>query len=245
MQDNNSLKIARVTFKGMLNWHILSARALYARPFLYLGLSLFWLAVLVVAFLCGSHFQDYFWVASSMAVGISLVFPFTLASIAAAYKLDGAAVSTKLCASLWRGYSLRLIVVYVMLLLAVSLAVSYLQANWPEHWLAIKYTSEVIYLLLQLSILIALPANILLDGQIKPYHALSYALQAVVCNVLPIILFLAGMLVVLLLAIVSAQLLGHVLGKVAVVVYVIELWLLVTWISLSATIMAKQLLTRA
>ena len=80
----------------------------------------------------------------------------------------------------WQGTNLRLVIVYALLVLLVSLSCSYLLYLLPEYQAVLSYILEAALVLLQIIMLIAIPANISYQG--KPFHALAYGLRAFVCK---------------------------------------------------------------
>mgnify|MGYP000234542174 FL=1 len=109
----------------------------------------------------------------------------------------------------------------------------------PEYQAVLSYILEATLALLQIVMLIAIPANITYQG--KPFHALAYGLCAFGVNFIPCMLFLLIVFVILFAAIAVAKLVALLIGTWALIIYVLELWLFVTWLGLASAKMARDL----
>ncbi len=129
---------------------------------------------------------------------------------------------------IWESNSLRIIFIYLLLLLMVSLGGSLLYFQLPQFEVAINISMEIVLFILQILSFIVIPLNILTKGQVKPFHVFGYGLQILGKNILAIICLLMMMFVVLSMATTVTSLLAHFIGKFALAIYVIEVWSLLT-----------------
>ena len=112
----------------------------------------------------------------------------------------------------------------------------------PAFENSIGLTMEIALLVLQLVSLLAIPCNIATHGTIKPFKLLALGLRALLVNFIPCFVFLLIMLLAMFVAIVVAKLAAEIIGMWALIIYVIELWLFVTWFGLSAAFMARKIM---
>ncbi len=91
---------------------------------------------------------------------------------------------------------------------------------------------------MQILILIAIPANVFMQGLIKPFHALGYAVKTLLRNFLQFMVFFIciGLIFIVVLAI--AYWSSKLIGIWGIMIYILSVWVLLTWVNLSFSYMA-------
>jgi hypothetical protein len=242
MKNNQVLIVQRVKVSYFLRWIITGAASLWLNPWRLLLLSAACLSLFGLGLFAGSILQSNFVIVTIASLCLSLIFPLLLSCLAIAELKQSyhEELQFKLIfRQFWQGTNLRLVIVYALLVLLVSLSCSYLLYLLPEYQAVLSYILETILALLQIIMLIAIPANISYQG--KPFHALAYGLRAFGVNFIACMLFLLVVFVILFAAIAVAKLVALLIGTWALIIYVLELWLFVTWLGLASAKMARDL----
>ncbi len=242
VNNEQILIVRRVKISCFLRWISSGFMSLWLNPWRLLFLSAICLSLFGFGLLAGSILQSNFVIVTIASLCLSLIFPLLLSCLAIAeYKqsLHEDLSFKSIFSKFWQGTNLRLVFVYALLVLFVSLSCSYLLYLLPEYQAILSYILEVLLALLQIVMLIAIPANITYQG--KPFHALAYGLRAFGVNFLPCMLFLLMVFVILFAAIAVAKLVALLIGTWALIIYVLELWLFVTWLGLASAKMARDL----
>lgn len=242
MKNDQILIVQRVKFSAFLHWISAGAISLWLNPWRLLLLSAICLSLFGFGLLAGSVLQSNFVIVTIASLCLSLIFPLLLSCLAIAEYKQGLHEELQfklIFRAFWQGTNLRLVIVYALLVLLVSLSCSYLLYLLPEYQAVLSYILEIVLALLQIIMLIAIPANISYQG--KPFHALAYGLRAFGVNFIPCMLFLLIVFISLFAAIAVAKLAALLIGSWALIIYVLELWLFVTWLGLASAKMARDL----
>lgn len=239
-----SSPINKVKFFSFINWSYFGLLEFRKSPLKFMLISAVFLILFTIVFLLSSLYQGTFIYASSITFLLSLMFPTGFASLVIAYReYDevGKIEALKTFRKLITGHSLRLIIVYVLLLMLVSLGSGYLAFIFPASQKIADYTMEVILVFLQTLILIAIPVNLLIDRNLEPFHAMWFSAKALFINLIPCMLFMLSVFLILVILIMLAKFAGLWLGKIALLFYLFELWAFVIWLCLAAVGMTKSL----
>ncbi len=250
--------INKISFAALFSSLVSGLNLLKNSPVLYLGISALWMSIFAGLFFMGAKLPGniYIWVMFSLLLALiyPLIIGFTVATVKLKTSSSGADTATNgslehtaesrkrgslllslsgVCTVLLQGYTLRLIVNYLLLVVSISLATSYLEARYPVHLALINGISFLAFLVMQILLLIALPSNIMLDGAVKPFHALFYALKSLCLNFLQYLMLFLGLGLSFLLILALAYGCSKLIGAWAILIYIIGLWLLLTWVNLS------------
>lgn len=175
---------------------------------------------------------------------LSLIFPLSLQAIVLAYKEfeEGGQIHlSKLYAQVFSFNKLRVILVYVLLVLFCSFASNYLFSLIEVDSAILNYTFQCIFIVLQFIILLAVPLNIYSKSQFKPFHVLFLSLKGLLRNFIPCLTLIVSAFAILILAILIAKYIAVIAGKVAIIFYLLELWIFVTWLGTTAIAMYKSI----
>ncbi len=236
--------INKVKFSYFLRWAKFAVSSLWLNPWRLLLLSAGCLPLFLLIFVAGNFIQSSFIIVTIASLGLSLIFPILLAALAIVarrLRQQQPVLYRVIVSEFWHGANLRLIFVYALLVLFFSLSCNYLLFLIPEYKLVLSYALEVILAILQIIMLIAIPLNTQFSG--KPFHVLAYSTRAFVINFVPCMLFLLMVLLILFGAIALAKLAALLIGTWALIIYVLELWLFVTWLGLATANMSHDLFT--
>lgn len=140
---------------------------------------------------------------------------------------------------LWQSESFKLIFIYVLIGVAISLASYFLTVNIPELSQIIDIITKVAMTLLFVISWIAIPTNLRSNGKIQPFHLLWYSLIAVMKNFIPIVLFAVLNIVILLLILVLGYLAVGLLHAWGYAVLIIGILLFVAWIGVMCYYLAN------
>lgn len=143
----------------------------------------------------------------------------------------------------WHAHSFRIVLIYLLLLLGVSLGGSLLYFQFPQHEFAISIIIELLLFVLQILSFIVLPLNILTKGTIKPFHVFAYGLQILAKNILSMVILIAVLFLALSIATSIASLLTQFIDKFALIIYVFEVWVLITVLVFSCLTAVKHSIT--
>ncbi len=242
MPNKISVNFKKVRIFDGANWITEGIRILAQKPFQLLIVSL--------PFLFG--FSGIMWVniqgiytASGALLAtfiLSLIFPLSLQAIIVSYKQfeDKGKISlSKTYSQVFSFSGLRLILVYVLLVLFCSFGSNYFFSLIQIETVAINYIFQSIFIVLQFIILLAVPLNIYSKNQFKPFHVLFLSLKGLIRNLIPCLTLIISAFVILILAILLAKYIAIIAGKLAIVFYLLELWLFVTWLGTTAIAMFK------
>lgn len=232
-------------FRLSFTWCYQGLKLLRKNPISILLISGACLVLFLLGFFTASFLRSGFTLVLLASVGVSVVFPLTLTSLAIVVNSNFSAQPKKakfILNQIWETHSVRLIVIYLLLVLLISLSGSYLTIMLPAFDFQIGVIMELILLVLQLVALLAMPTNIATRGTIKPFKLLLSALRALLFNLIPCVLFLIVILLGLFVAIAIAKLAAEIIGVWALIIYVIELWIFITWFGLSAAFMARKVM---
>ena len=232
-------------FKLSFAWIYQGLKLLRQRPLAILLVSGSCVGLFLIGFFAATFLRTSFALVIVASLGLSVVFPLTLTCLAIVVNSEFKSQEHKfkfVLRQIWESNSVRLIIIYLLLVALLSLGSSYLTLMLPAFENSIGLTMEVALLVLQLVSLLAIPCNIATHGTIKPFKLLALGLRALLVNFIPCFLFLLIMLLAMFVAIVVAKLAAEIIGVWALIIYVIELWLFVTWFGLSAAFMARKIM---
>lgn len=173
---------------------------------------------------------------------LSLIFPLSLQAIVVSYKQleDYGKISlSKSYAQVFSFNGLRLILVYVLLVLFCSFGSNYLFNLIQTETVVINYVFQTIFIILQFIILLAVPLNVYTKNQFKPFQILFLGLKGLFHNFIPCLTLIVSAFIILIIAIIIAKYTAVIIGKLAIVFYLLELWLFVSWLGTAAIAMFK------
>ncbi len=241
---NLSVRVNRVKFLSFIGWITAGIQTFRQSSLKYLLISAIFMFIFLMVFIISSQFQGEFVFSLIITSILSLMFPLGLASLCIAsreYQQNQVIQIKKVFADLFAGPSIRLTIVYVLILLLISIASSYILLKLPTMQVAFSYLLEVAYVILQMIILIAIPMNILVDDKMPPFQALGTASKALLANFVPCLIFIICVFAILIVAIILAKAFSLLVGSAAIFIYLIELWIFVIWLSLSSVAMVKSI----
>lgn len=226
------------------NWVVSGVKILMTKPFKLLLASLPFL--FGFAGIMWFNIQGIYSASAGLlaAFVLSLIFPLSLQAIVLAYKEfeEGRKIYlARLYAQVFSFNKLRVILVYVLLVLFCSLASNYLFSLIEADSVIMNYTFQCVFIVLQFIILLAVPLNIYSKSQFKPFYVLFLSLKALLRNFIPCLTLIISAFVILILAIVIAKYVAVIVGKIAIVFYLFELWVFVTWLGTTAIAMYKSI----
>ena len=242
--SNLLLKINKVKFLGFFGWIIAGIQTFRQSPLKYLLISAIFMLIFLMVFIISSQFQGEFVFSLIITSILSLMFPLGLASLCIAsreYQQNQVIHIKRVFADLFAGPSIRLTIVYVLILLLISIASSYILLKMPTMQVAFSYLLEVAYVLLQMIILVAIPMNILVDDRMPPFQVLGISTKALLTNFVPCLIFIFCVFAILIVAIILAKAFSLLVGAAAIFIYLVELWLFIIWLSLSSVAMVKSI----
>ncbi len=232
-------------FRLSFDWCYQGLKILRQNPISILLLSGACLVLFLLIFFASSFLHSQFTLVIVASVGVSLVFPLTLVCLGIVVNNDFVSQKHKvnfILNQIWETQSVRLIVIYLLLVLLISLSGSYLTIILPNLDFQIDVFMEILLLVLQLVALLAMSTNVANHGAIKPFKLLFAGLRALIYNFIPCLLFLIVILFGLFVAIAVAKLAAEIIGVWALIIYVIELWVFITWFGLSSAFMARKIM---
>ncbi len=178
---------------------------------------------------------------------LSLIFPLSVQAITVSYKQFEDNQEVRLSKSYNQVFSLnglRLILVYVLLVLFCSFGSNYFFSLVQSESVIINYVFQSVFIVLQFIILLAIPLNVYSKKRIRPFRILFLSLIGLIRNFIPCLTVIISAFILLILAILLAKYLAIVAGKGAIVFYLLELWLFVTWLGTTAIAMFKAIYTQ-
>lgn len=178
---------------------------------------------------------------------LSLIFPLSMQAITVSYKQFEDNQEVRLSKSYNQVFSLnglRLILVYVLLVLFCSFGSNYFFSLVQSESVIINYVFQSVFIVLQFIILLAIPLNVYSKKGIRPFRILFLSLIGLIRNFIPCLTVIISAFILLILAILLAKYLAIVAGKGAIVFYLLELWLFVTWLGTTAIAMFKAIYTQ-
>lgn len=178
---------------------------------------------------------------------LSLIFPLSVQAITVSYKQFEDNHEIRLSKSYNQVFSLnglRLILVYVLLVLFCSFGSNYFFSLVQSESVIINYVFQSVFIILQFIILLAIPLNVYSKKRIRPFRILFLSLIGLIRNFIPCLTVITSAFILLILAILLAKYLAIVAGKGAIVFYLLELWLFVTWLGTTAIAMFKAIYTQ-
>lgn len=146
---------------------------------------------------------------------------------------------------LWQSESFKLIFIYVLIGVAISLASYFLTISVPELSRIIDIITKIAMTLLFMISWIAIPTNLRSNGKIQPFHLLWYSLIAVMKNFIPIVLFVVLNVIILLLILVVGYLATEFLHVWGYAVLIVGILLFVAWIGVMCSYLANSVLSIA
>lgn len=178
---------------------------------------------------------------------LSLIFPLSVQAITVSYKQFEDNQEIRLSKSYNQVFSfngLRLILVYVLLVLFCSFGSNYFFSLVQSESVTINYVFQSVFIILQFIILLAIPLNVYSKKPIRPFRILFLSLIGLIRNFIPCLTVIISAFILLIIAILLAKYLAIVAGKGAIVFYLLELWLFVTWLGTTAIAMFKAIYTQ-
>lgn len=232
-------------FRLSLTWCYQGLKLLRENPVSILLVSGACLVLFLLGFFAARFLRSGFTLVLLASVGVSVVFPLTLICLGVVVNSNFTLRQNKakfMFSQIWETHSVRLIMIYLLLVLLISLSGSYLTIIFPAFNFQIGVIMELLLLILQLVSLLALPTNVATCGRIKPFKLLLSGLHGLFFNFIPCLLFLIVILLGLYIAIAVAKLAAEIIGVWALIIYVIEVWVFITWFGLSAAFMARKIM---
>ena len=243
MSENISVKCLRVPLWSFIFWLKDGFGVLVKNWLKAFAVSLVCMLLVVIFLVIGKLFASNSLAVMIISASLSVIFPILIACLSNLYLLfyQQQLSLKKIFKGLMQGYILRLIIVYLLLALAISIGAELIAAKLPNSVQIVNISMQSLLMLLQIVILIALPMNILASGKYLPFRALLIGLKAGIINLIPCLLFVLCFFGLLLLAIFVGLQARNLIGEYAIVVYFIELIILTSWLGLSSAAMAKNL----
>jgi hypothetical protein len=244
MSENLAIQIKRVALLSFIFWIKDGFMLMWRNALKTLTISAIWMIVFAVFMIVGKLFAANYIASIIISIGLSLILPLLIASLAAAVELIGRAEPWRfrqVFALLRPGATIRLIIIYVLMSLVISLGSQYLAGLFPANEIIFNLVMDVLLLFLQLVILISLPMSVYQRGITLPFRALGIGLRGLVINFIPCILFLICIFLLILLALAIALLFTKLLGEYALIIYIIEMVLFLTCFGLSSAVMSERI----
>lgn len=247
MSDVAKFQINRVKINSFLLW-FKSGFLVLKRHFLKTAL----IAVILLAFFAGFLFLGKLFANNYIAillvtVGLSLVFPVLLGAEAASYYYlieENQVWSLKKIFATFKQWNIiRLIIVYLLLTLLISLGGQFLTIKNEELVPIVNLVVDILLLGLQMVFFIALPTNIRFGAVIPPFRSLALGIKAIGYNFIPALAFILIMIMLLLAAVFIALPLSKIIGIYALTIYAAEVVLFLMFLGLCTAAMAKDLVS--
>jgi|GEM_PF-1799411 len=241
---NNKLQIKRASLKSSIGWLIEAGKILFKSPVNFMLVSLPFLFCFIIVLALNSYYYNNNYGIAIATFVMSLVFPFTISAISNAYRQYNHNNRIKLLdvyLAIFKSSNLRLILVYVLLVMFFSFASNYLFSIFEIVDNMVGYIVQLVFILFQFVILLAIPAGMYTGYQMKPFKMIFISLKAMMINIVSCVIFIIVVFIVLILAILIAKYLAILVGKFAIGIYLIELWIFVTWLCLGAVTMSKEI----
>jgi len=240
-------QINRVKLTSFLSW-FKAGISVFRQHFFKTALVTVILLALFALFLgLGMVFGESYLVRVIVAVAMSAIFPLLIgAQSISYYSLTATDFSWSLknkFARLLRWNTVRLIVIYLLLALLISLGGQYLSLKNEQLIPLANLLVDVLLLGLQLVFFIALPINILSNGQIPPFKSLLLGIKAILFNFIPTIAFMFIFLLLLLVAVFIALPLTKFIGLYALIIYALEIALFLMFLGVCVAVMARDLVS--
>lgn len=238
-------KIKRVPVADFVNWIIAACKIFWLNPLKLLLVSFSFLAGFILILGLGDYFYASTYGSMIAAFMISLIFPVTLSAITIAnqqYEQYNQISFRNVYRKIIQLANLRLVLVYVLLVMFCAFGYNYAFSLLEIDNPVLNYGVQGIFILLQFIILLAIPGNLYLQKEMKPFHLLFVSLKAMLINIIPSVIFIVVVFLVLIIAILIAKYLAVLIGKIAILFYLVELWIFITWLSLCAITMTRSIL---
>lgn len=234
------------SFKDTFGWVKLGSKSFAKRPFLHF-LTLFsitiWLLAIVIL---GGFFQlDYIGLMIMSAI-FSTILPLAMASMVITDDITTSGQSGNpfkiIVSRLWKSGVLRLIVVFVLIGVALSLAESLVIQEFPNSAQILNIVVQFIQIVLQLIGWIAIPAA-LRNERVMPFHMLWYSFVAICKNFIPVILYSVLNLIILFLVIAACFGLMAALSQTVVgIIFVFLMMIFLSWFGICCAYVSRQIL---
>lgn len=234
------------SIKDTFGWVKLGSKSFAKRPLLHL-LTMLSIAIWLLAILAVGGLVEFNYV---LVIISTIVFNTILpVAMAAMVVTDQIAVSGQkgnyfkmVWSKLWQSGVLRLILVYVLVVVAISLADSLIITEFPATTVVANGIMQFMQIVLQIVLWIAIPAA-LRNERIMPFHMLWYSLVAIMKNLIPVVLYAFLNLIILLLIILACfGLMNVVTPPVVAVIFILLMMIFLSWFGVCCAYVSKQVL---
>lgn len=252
-QINYTVNYHTASFKDAFTWIVNASKIAIKRPFLHIittiSLALIFAAIL---FLYG-YIRINPQIKLIGLIIFSFIFPMISATMAVTSdicnkNIHGVNYPKYILARVWQSGVLRTILIYILISTAISLGANQLLDQYPNDIypnsaLAINFITQIMLILLQIVVWIAVPFIVYSETFIQPFHVLGFAFKSFINNFFVVFFFLVINMAILGGALTVLYGLMNYLHQWTLILFAIVLLKFLSWFGISCAEMSRNIIS--